>query len=288
MLNNSQQTTFTTSDNCSIAYTLRSAPRPGAPRLALIHSLALDGGIWNGVAAKLAGEAEILTYDCRGHGQSDRSAGPFTTELFAGDLAELLDHVGWTSAVVAGCSMGGCVAQAFAGRDPGRVKGLGLIDTTAWYGEAAPKNWRERAAVARSKGLSGMVEFQVSRWFSDGFRNSHTELVEQMTAVFLANDVDSYAATCVMLGDADLRPFLPALRVPVAVIVGEEDYATPVAMAEYLHRSIAGSTFTVIHGGRHLTPVECPEQVGAELSALMKRADSQQDAAGSTPKSLAS
>ncbi len=274
-----EKKTFTTSDNCAIAYTLRPAPRPGAQRLALIHSLGLDSSIWNGVAAQLAGEAEILTYDCRGHGQSDRSSGPFTTELFAGDLAELLDQIGWTGATVAGCSMGGCVAQAFAGTEGQRVNALGLIDTTAWYGESAAKSWRERAGVARSKGLAGMVEFQESRWFSDRFRAAHPELVKPMTEVFLANDVDSYAATCVMLGDADLRPFLPSLRVPVAVIVGDEDYATPVAMAEHLHHATAGSTLTIIPGGRHLTPVECPDQIAAQLSALLKRADAQRTVA---------
>ena len=73
--------TFTTSDDCAIAYTLRPARKPGAPRLALIHSLALDGSIWDGVAARLAGQAEILTYDCRGHGQSERTAESFTAEL---------------------------------------------------------------------------------------------------------------------------------------------------------------------------------------------------------------
>src|SRR5579863_8703158 len=96
--------TFTTSDNCSIAYSLRRARQLGAQRLVLIHSLALNGSIWNGVAAKLDGQAEILTYDCRGHGESERVAESFTTELFAGDLAELLDHVGWQTAVVAGAS----------------------------------------------------------------------------------------------------------------------------------------------------------------------------------------
>ena len=123
------------------------------------------------------------------------------------DLAELLDHLGWPIAAVAGCSMGGCVAQAFAGMYLSRVSALGLIDTTAWYGEEAPKNWSERAAAARSKGLAGMVEFQVTRWFSDRFRTAHPEIVKELTEVFLANDVDCYAATCVMLGDADLRPF---------------------------------------------------------------------------------
>ncbi len=276
-----QKKTFNTSDNCAIAYTLRPAQKPGAPRLALIHSLALDGSIWNGVAEQLAGRFEILTYDCRGHGQSDRSPGEYTTGLFASDLAELFDHLGWTSAVVAGCSMGGCVAQAFAAENSSRVSALGLIDTTSWYGEDAPKKWRERAAVARSKGLAGMVDFQVTRWFSDGFRAAHPELVKNMTGIFLANDVDCYAATCVMLGDADLRPGLPSLRMPVAVIVGEEDYATPIAMSQRLQEAIRGSTLAVLPKGRHLTPVECPEEIASLLLALQARADSQQAAAKS-------
>lgn len=271
--------TFTTSDNCSIAYRVRPVAAPNAPRLALIHSLALDGSIWNGVAKKLDGQAEILTYDCRGHGQSERVSGPYTTDLFASDLAELFDHLGWTVATVAGCSMGGCVAQAFAGLNPSRVNALGLIDTTAWYGEGAPKAWRERAAVARWKGLAGMVDFQASRWFSDGFRETHLETVKEMTEVFLANDVDCYAATCAMLGDADLRPFLAALRVPVAVIVGDEDYATPVAMAKQIHEAVPGSTLTILPGVRHLAPVEAPEQIAAELLALLRRSDSQRSAA---------
>ena len=274
MANDFQKKTFQTSDNCAISYTLRPAGKVGAPRLALVHSLALSGTIWNGVAARLADQAEILTYDCRGHGHSGRIASHFTTDLFAKDLAELLDHVGWPAAVVAGCSMGGCVAQAFAGRYPARVNALGLIDTTAWYGPDAPKNWKERAGVARTKGLAGMVDFQASRWFSDRYRAEHPGPAKEMTEVFLANDVECYASTCVMLGEADLRPFLPSMRMPVAVIVGDEDYATPVAMARQLHEAIQGSTLTVIPGGRHLTPVECPDQIAEQLSTLLRRANS--------------
>jgi 3-oxoadipate enol-lactonase len=271
MQRNVQEKIFKTSDGCSIAYELRSARSPGGPRMVLIHSLALDGSIWDGVASRLSDQAEILTYDCRGHGRSDRRAGSFTTELFARDLAELLDHVGWQTAAVAGCSMGGCVAQAFAGLYPLRVSAVGLIDTTAWYGEDAPKNWRERAATARSKGLASMGEFQATRWFGDHFRATHPELVKATIKIFLANDVDCYAATCVMLGDADLRHYLPALRMPVAVIVGEEDHATPVLMAQELHEAIQDSTLTIIHGARHLAPVECPEQIAPQLLALLRR-----------------
>jgi 3-oxoadipate enol-lactonase len=256
---------FNTADGCSIAYTLHAARDPGAPRIALIHSLALDRGVWNGVVSRLAGDAHVLTYDCRGHGRSSRRAISFTPELFARDLAELLDHVGWPSALVAGCSMGGCVAQAFGGLYPSRASALGLIDTTAWYGADAPAQWRERAENARSKGLAGLVQFQVTRWFGDAFRAEHPELVDATAAVFLANDLDCYAATCVMLGEADLRPYLPSLRMPVQVIVGEEDYATPVAHARQLHEVIPGSTLTILPGARHLTPIECPDRIAALL-----------------------
>jgi 3-oxoadipate enol-lactonase len=256
---------FNTADGCTIAYTLHTARDPRAPRIVLIHSLALDRSIWDRVASRLAGDAEVLTYDCRGHGRSSRRAISFTPELFARDLAELLDHVGWTSALVAGCSMGGCVAQAFGGLYPSRASALGLIATTAWYGADGPAQWRERAENARSKGLAGLVPFQVTRWFGDKFRAEHPELVNATAVVFLANDLDCYTATCVMLGEADLRPYLPSLRIPVQVIVGEEDYATPVAHARHLHEAIPGSTLTIIPGARHLTPVECPGRIAALL-----------------------
>src|SRR5213593_4249990 len=104
--------TFETSDGCPIAYSIHPPHGANQPRMVLIHSLALDAGIWNGVVGNLAGRAEILRYDCRGHGRSGRKGGLFTTDLFARDLAELLDHVSWQEALIAGCSMGGCVAQS--------------------------------------------------------------------------------------------------------------------------------------------------------------------------------
>jgi 3-oxoadipate enol-lactonase len=263
--------TFTTSDGVAIAYTLRAAPRADAPRIVLIHSLALDRSIWDGVAARLENEAAILTYDCRGHGRSERRAGTFTAELLARDLAELLDHVGWQSATVAGCSMGGCVALAFAGLYPARATRLGLIDTTASYPAEAAAQFRERAAAARAKGMAGFVDFQVTRWFSDRFRASEPEVVNRAIGVFLASDCECYAASCGLLADADLRPYLASFRMPVAIVVGEEDYATPVAMARQLHEAIPQSTLTILPRARHLTPIERPETIASELLALLRR-----------------
>jgi 3-oxoadipate enol-lactonase len=265
------QGVFQTSDDCPIAYTLRAARNPGLPRIVLIHSVAMDASIWDGVVSRLAVHADILTYDCRGHGHSGKCDQGFTMARFARDLMELLDHVGWQSAVAAGCSMGGCVAQALAGLYHSRVNALGLIDTTAWYDEDAAAFWRDRANAVRSKGLVGLVEFQLPRWFSDEFRKAHPELVKTATEVFLRNDLDCYAASCIMLGEADLRDYLKKLSVPAAIIVGEQDNATPVADAQYLHGAIPNSTLTIIPGARHLTPIECPEEIAIQLIGLLGR-----------------
>jgi 3-oxoadipate enol-lactonase len=260
-----------TRDGTRLRYSLWGTADSTPPRrIVLVHSLAMDRRFWQPAVDRLAGYAAVLTYDCRGHGESDKPKGPYTVELFAHDLADLLDHVGWPSAVVAGASMGGCIALAFAVAYPARTAALGLIDTTAWYGAEAPKQWAERASRAATGGMDALMEFQTTRWFGDAFRAQRPDIVAQCLEVFRHNEVAAYAETCKMLGSADLRAALPSLTMPTAIIVGEEDYATPVAMAEAMHRVIASSTLTVLQGARHLTPLERPDAIAEALRALMQ------------------
>ncbi|HEY4405863.1 MAG TPA: alpha/beta fold hydrolase [Xanthobacteraceae bacterium] len=257
-------------DGTRLAYTLYDHPAPGR-HIVLVHSLAMDRSFWRPVAERLAAEACVLIHDCRGHGRSDKPAGPVTVEQHADDLADLFDALGWQSALAAGASMGGCIALAFAIRHPARVSALGLVDTTAWYGADAPKNWEQRANAALAAGMASLTDFQVTRWFGDQFRADNPQTVKDCVDVFLRNDVAVYAQTCRMLGACDLRSGLPSIEVPTAIVVGEEDYATPPAMAQAMHAAIAGSTLTVLPGARHLTPLERPDQVAAELDKLSRR-----------------
>jgi len=259
-----------TRDRKRLVYKLQGRQNGGVG-IVLVHSLAMDRAFWQPVAERLAADTPVLTFDCRGHGASDKANGPYTVELFADDLADLLDQVGWRSALVAGASMGGCIALAFAAAYPDRTAGLGLVDTTAWYGPQAPEQWAERAARAAKDGMAALVEFQTTRWFGDKFRTTRPDVVRQCLDVFLRNDVKTYVETCHMLGAADLRAKLPRMTMPTAVVVGDEDYATPVAMAEAMHLAIKGSTLTVVASARHLTPLEAPDRIAGELTALAER-----------------
>lgn len=257
-------------DGTRLAY--RLVRGRGRKRLVLVHPLAMAAELWDDVVAALAGEADVLLWDCRGHAASDKPEGPYRVELFACDLRDVMNHVGWTDAVIAGASMGGCVALAFAGAFPERVSGLGLIDTTDWYGPAAPEQWRARGQTALTEGMSALTPFQTSRWFGDAFRAANPSIVAKAVEIFLANDPAAYARVCDMLGAADLREVLPGLDMPVRILVGEEDYATPVAMAEAMQARISGASLLVIPGARHFTPLECPALIADELRALLASA----------------
>ena len=257
-----------TRDGVEIVYDLYGA-KTASHRIALVHSLAMERGFWADVAGRLAPSAAVLTYDCRGHGQSGKPKGPYTVEQFADDLADVMDAIGWKTAAVAGASMGGCVSLAFAVHHAARTTGLGLIDTTACYGDDAPKAWAERADSALQKGLASLDDFQLTRWFGDAFKAEHPAIVKRALDVFLANDVPAYAETCRMLGAADLRAKLAAIAAPTRIVVGEEDYATPVKMAEALHAGIKGSSLLVLPKARHLTPLEQPDTIARELKTLL-------------------
>jgi 3-oxoadipate enol-lactonase len=258
-----------TRDGTRISY--RLVPGSKEHRFVLIHSLAMDKSFWDRVVSTLAGAGEILVLDCRGHGRSDKPAGPYSIEQFGDDIADVMDHVGWRSAIVAGASMGGCVTLAFAARHPQRVAGLGLFDTTAWYGETAPEDWAKRAAKAEKEGLAALVAFQQTRWFSDEFRAANPDIVAQAVSVFLANDLPAYGATCRMLGAVDLRSALASFNFPCEIRVGSQDYATPPEMAEHLARSIPGAHLEILQDCRHLSPVEAPDRIAEALRMLARR-----------------
>ncbi len=258
-------------DGAKISFAHYAANGETNRRVALLHSLAMDHTFWDGVVDALDENIEVIAIDARGHGRSDKPAGPYTTELFADDLSAVFSEARWTSAVVAGASMGGCVTLAFAGKYPELVDGLGLIDTTAWYGEDAIVPWEDRGQKAVAGGMEALIGFQKKRWFSDAFIDANPGLVEESLAVFLKNDAEPYLATCRMLGTCDSRSVLSGFNFPVAILVGEEDYATPVEMAEAMHAEISDSTIEVIKSARHYTPIEVPETIASALHDVLSR-----------------
>lgn len=230
------------------------------PVVLLMHPLALSGRFWDPIAEMIGRSAQVVAWDARGHGGSDWDGAPFSIEDMADDAAAVIREVGGGApARVGGMSMGGCTAVALAQRHPELVDRLLLADTTACYGPDREANWAERARNVLEKPRRDLIGFQVARWFSDGFREQHPDEVERLVDIFLATDSSAHAAASLAMGGFDGTAGLGKITADTLVVVGEEDYATPPAMAQVLADGIPASRLQVLDGARHMSLLERPD-----------------------------
>ncbi len=228
----------------------------GGPMVLLLHPLALCGKFWSPLADYLGRTATVLALDAGGHGGSSWDGEPITVEKMADDAACVIEAAGGERAGVVGMSMGGCTAMALAARRPDLVDRLVLADTTSCYGPERVETWNERARNAQAKRRQEQAGFQLDRWFSERFRAEHPEQAQRVVDIFLGTDSAVHAAACRALGAFDGTAELGSIKAETLVVVGEEDYATPVAMAEVIVERIPGARLEVLRNARHLSLLE--------------------------------
>ncbi len=226
------------------------------PLVVLLHSLAQSAELWRPLIDHLSTDHRVVAPDARGHGRSEWDGEPFTVPDLADDVARLIAHLDAGPAGVVGLSMGGSTAIALATRHPESVDRLVLADTTADYGPDKVDSWETRARNAVEKPREDQVSFQYDRWFSPSFVESDPEEARRVADIFVRTDSAAHAAACRALGSFDDSDRLSRIDQPTLILVGEEDYATPPAMAEALHRAIDGSRLEILPKTRHLSLVE--------------------------------
>jgi pimeloyl-ACP methyl ester carboxylesterase len=150
-------------DDVRLAYEV-VGPENATP-LVLIHGLGDRRELWNGIVPSLAGAQRILTYDLRGHGESDVPADPaaYSMPIFVDDLRALLDSLGVGRARLAGFSLGGAVAVHFALAHPERTVALAMINANAAARDPGEEAAMERSAAGGRPGMALMPE-QERRW----------------------------------------------------------------------------------------------------------------------------
>ncbi len=240
----------------------------GAPVVAFSNSLGTTRAMWDAVVPALATRYRVLTYDTRGHGESSLGPAAATIDDLADDLAALLDALGIERVHLAGLSLGGMTAQAFALRHPARLRSLVLMATSAHM--PPPAAWQERAALVRGQGMGAIADAVVARWFTPAAEPGRVAAVR---AAFEGIDPEGYAAACEAIAGMDLTGAIHAIMAPTLIIAGADDPATPVAHMEAIRARIPGAELVVIPRAAHLLAVERPDVVVSHLSAFLARLD---------------
>jgi len=127
---------------------------PG-PALVLVHGSWGSHHNWDLVAPLLAGSFRVISYDRRGHSESERPSGPGSIHEDVADLAALIEHLGLAPAYVAGNSFGAIITLRLASSRPELLKAfachepplLALIDDDPKVGPIAAEVGRRLAAV---------------------------------------------------------------------------------------------------------------------------------------------
>jgi 3-oxoadipate enol-lactonase len=248
--------------------------------VALIHGVGDRSTSWRGVVERLPPGFEVITYDLRGHGDSDKPPGPYSLRDFVDDHVAVLDACGIERCDVVGFSLGGMIAQAIAIERPKTVDRLVLLSCVAGRTAHEREAVLARLGIVESEGPGGTAKVSGARWFTDAFIAAHPDAVERRLAELAANDPAGYAAAYRVLATNDLADQLPAIEAPTLIMTGEHDIGSPPRMAQTMHERIKGSWLAILEGMRHSVLVEAPELVAAQIGAFLLSRDGYGDSSG--------
>ncbi len=239
--------------------------KKGAQVVVLSHSLSSSLLMWNPQMDALNPYFQVLRYDTRGHGASDAPSGAYTLELLGEDVIKLLDALGIDRAHFVGLSMGGMIGQCLALNYSYRLKSLALCDTAAIVPAEAQPLWQERMDKACKKGMEGLLDQTMERWFTPSFLKQNPKMLALIREQLLATPVSGYIGCSEAIRKLNYLERLSEIKMPTLIMVGEDDPGTPVSASEAMHERISNSRLVVLPSARHLSNVEQAEAFNAAL-----------------------
>jgi len=224
----------------------------------------------------LAAHFEILAYDQRGLGQTDRPDIPYTMMDYAMDAEGLLDALGWDSCSVMGLSFGGMVAQEFALHYPKRVERLVLVCTSSGGagGSSYPlEEFGDLSPQERAIRLLPLDDIRLDAAWQATNPQQFQQLVDQMAAGSMvgADEPNRKVGARRQLEartEHDTYNRLPNLRMPVFICGGRYDGVATVSNQEAMHKQIPNSRLELFEGG-HLSFLQDP-QAFARIEAFLR------------------
>ncbi|HEV7299121.1 MAG TPA: alpha/beta fold hydrolase [Tepidisphaeraceae bacterium] len=234
--------------------------------LVLLHGFPLDRRIWSHQVAKLSGSMRVIAPDLRGFGENT-DEGPFSLDELADDVKRLIDSLGLDKVVLAGLSMGGYVAAAFAVRYPQSLRGLILIDTKTEADTPEGKAGRDKMiALANEKGSAAVAEQMLPKMLAPEALNANGPAVAQLRQMMEACPPATIAhALAAMRERPDRTADLVRLAVPTLIVVGQHDAIIPPATAAALASKIPGARAHEVAGAGHMAPFESPQDVNGAI-----------------------
>jgi pimeloyl-ACP methyl ester carboxylesterase len=242
--------------------------------LVLVHGHPFDRSMWRPQIEAVAGsDWRVIAPDLRGYGESSLVTGRTTLDIFARDIAELLDELGIGRVVIGGLSMGGQIVMEFCRLYQERVRGV-LLAATFPRAETE-EGKRNRLAMADRllrEGMDRYAEEVLPKMLAPASIGALPDVAERVRSMMLRTDPAGAAAA--LRGRAerpDYEKTLAGLDVPGLVVVGDEDAFTTRADAERMHALLKGSELIWMKGVGHMPNLERTSEFNSALERWLER-----------------
>jgi pimeloyl-ACP methyl ester carboxylesterase len=242
--------------------------------LLFLHAFPLNADMWHPQIGVVPAGWRLIAPDYRGFGQSSPSDSPRTTmNDLAGDAIDLLDHLEITSAVVAGCSMGGYVAFELFESAPTYAKGLVLIDTRAGADTDEGKASRRKMLEMVDQGGSEAVANEMTpKLLGETTKHERPDLVKHVHHMIRCSDPAAIKmAISAMMDRKDMTTLLDDIHVPTLIVAGVEDTLIPLPAIQQMHDGIKGSKLEMIPFAGHLPTLEQTTPFDAALYLFLQQ-----------------
>src|SRR5690242_427701 len=259
------------------------------PSILLVHGLASNARIWDLLAPLLAPSFRLVAIDQRGHGVSDKPDDGYDLATIAGDLAQVIDALGWSRPLVVGHSWGANVALQLAAGHPDLPAGIVLLDggTNELASVMSLEETLERLAPPRLAGMprAAFLERLRGRWANGALGQAVEAAIMGNFAIDAEDRIAPHLTfenhLKIVRGMWDQRPTqlfaqvaCPALIIPAELPPADQSAAEwierkrrAVAVAE---ASIPHARVVWAHDTIHDVQLQRPEWLASELAAFAR------------------
>lgn len=244
----------------------------GIPLL-LVHGYPLNRRMWAPQVEGLSDIARVLAPDLRGHGDSQAVPGPYSMELFADDLAALLDALDIQQKIVlCGLSMGGYITFAFYRKYAVRLAGIILTATRAAADSPEARAARDQAAeLARRQGVGAIVNSMLPKIMAPTTYQQSPDLVGQAQEIMMATSLEGVLGDLEALKNRpDSTALLKEIHLPTLILPGDQDQIVPLEEAQSMQAAIPGARLQIIPRAGHLTNLENPIAFNAHVRQFIQ------------------
>ena len=240
--------------------------------LLLIMGLKRNTEWWYRQIPELSRHFQVIAFDNRGAGRTDKPESDYSIPMFAGDTAGLMDALGIEKTHVLGISMGGYIAQELAISRPDLVQGLVLGCTSCGGRKAVLMSEEMRNAYVANEGLTNeqILQKDMHIFFSDEFIANQPKQIEQFVQISMRH---------VQPPSAFLRQFnaclghdtvdqLADISAPTLIMAGDDDHLVPTENSIILKELIPQAGLHLYPGKRHCFFIEEHERFNREVTAF--------------------